>query len=344
MEPAANWEEQYRGDVGPKLVALVVAAQIAATRESDTYVAAVLNELALGPATVPGVLVPEGMAGWAGDGRQVGSLLEGAVVIAGRSYNAAVATPEAILSRQASLPAAEQALVAAERWIEMVAQTIISDAARAAESVAMVQREWVDGYVRMLNPPSCSRCAVLAGRFYRWDEGFERHPRCDCVHIPTSEAHSDDLRVNLDRYFESLSRAEQDKTFTIAGAEAIRDGADIGQVVNARRGMTTAQQIAKNHAHAEAWSQALASGATKSEARRIAQAAFRDTGSGRRKLIRNSAGLYVTDEGASMRGQFERSRRAGQSTTRLMPESIYELAAGNRAEAIRLLKLNGFIP
>lgn len=37
-------------------------------------------------------------------------------------------------------------------------------------------------------------------------------------------------------YFESLDRAEQDKIFTKAGAQAIRDRADINQVVNARRG------------------------------------------------------------------------------------------------------------
>ena len=40
------------------------------------------------------------------------------------------------------------------------------------------------GYVRMLNPPSC-RCSVLAGRFYRWNNGFLRHPKCDCVHVQT---------------------------------------------------------------------------------------------------------------------------------------------------------------
>jgi hypothetical protein len=35
--------------------------------------------------------------------------------------------------------------------------------------------------------------------------------------------------------FASLSTAEQDATFTKAGAEAIRQGADMGRVVNARQ-------------------------------------------------------------------------------------------------------------
>jgi hypothetical protein len=45
--------------------------------------------------------------------------------------------------------------------------------------------------------------------------------------------------MDPDQYFRGLSRAEQDRVFTAAGARAIRDGADIGQVVNARRGLYT---------------------------------------------------------------------------------------------------------
>ena len=37
-----------------------------------------------------------------------------------------------------------------------------------------------------------------------------------------------------------MSEAEQDRAFTKAGAEAVRVGADPVQVVNARRGMSTA--------------------------------------------------------------------------------------------------------
>lgn len=53
--------------------------------------------------------------------------------------------------------------------------------------------------------------------------------------IPAAEDRSDDLRTDPNAYFKSLSRAEQDKVFTKAGAQAIRDGADISQVVNIRR-------------------------------------------------------------------------------------------------------------
>ena len=45
---------------------------------------------------------------------------------------------------------------------------------------------------RVLVPPSCKRCVVLAGRIYRDLEGFKRHPKCDCQHWPVQsweEAH-----------------------------------------------------------------------------------------------------------------------------------------------------------
>jgi hypothetical protein len=95
----------------------------------------------------------------------------------------------------------------------------------------------------MLNPPSCSRCVVLAGKFYRWNDGFLRHEGCDCSHIPAIEDVEDDLTTDPMVYFRSLSRKQQDDTFGKANAQAIRDGADINQVVNAttRGGVRTAQ-------------------------------------------------------------------------------------------------------
>jgi hypothetical protein len=125
--------------------------------------------------------------------------------------------------------------------LEMIAVTQVQDAGRTAAGVAIAARPHVAGYVRHLRPPSCSRCAVLAGQFYRWNTGFLRHPRCDCRHVPVSSAELYRDEVTSPRaYFDSLSRAEQDRVFTNAGARAIRDGADLTQVVNARRGMRTA--------------------------------------------------------------------------------------------------------
>lgn len=77
-----------------------------------------------------------------------------------------------------SLSAGESEAVALRRGrlaLERIAQTAIADAARMAAGVDVASRRQV-GYVRMLNPPSCSRCAILAGRWYRWNAGFARHP------------------------------------------------------------------------------------------------------------------------------------------------------------------------
>lgn len=182
---------------------------------------------------------------------------------------------------------------------DRIVLTQLSDVARSASAVGSAVRPAVTGYVRMLETPSCSRCVILAGKFYRKNTGFQRHPRCDCRHIPSAENVAGDLRTNPDAYFDSLSKAEQDRIFTNAGAEAIRSGADVGKVVNARRGMNVAQ-----------------------------------TATGRRVLTsRDVFGrpLYTTTEGGTKR------------LVRLMPESIIGLAAGDRAELLRLLKAHGYI-
>ena len=134
------------------------------------------------------------------------------------------------------------ALARGREVLQMSAATQVADAGRTAAGLDTFARPKV-GYVRMLNPPSCSRCSVLAGRFYRNNEGFRRHPRCDCIHVPTTRteaAESEGLVHDPYAYFESLSESAQDKTFGKAQAQAIRDGADLFQVVNSRRGMSYA--------------------------------------------------------------------------------------------------------
>lgn len=135
-----------------------------------------------------------------------------------------------------------EAMNAGREALRMTAAAQVADAGRASAGLDTFARPRT-GYVRMLNPPSCARCSVLAGRFYWHNEGFRRHPRCDCVHVPTTRteaAESEGLVHDPYAYFESLSEKEQDQTFTKAGAQAIRDGADLFQVVNSRRGMSYA--------------------------------------------------------------------------------------------------------
>ncbi|MGY5764976.1 hypothetical protein ACXET9_07245 [Brachybacterium sp. DNPG3] len=133
-----------------------------------------------------------------------------------------------------------QALAVGRDSLDRIAAGAVRDSARAVASVDTASRDNV-GYIRMLNPPSCPRCAILAGRFYRWNLGFDRHPNCDCIHVAaknTAALQDEGLIADPYAYFSSLSAEDQDRIFGKSEARALRDGADIFQVVNARRGMS----------------------------------------------------------------------------------------------------------
>lgn len=120
-----------------------------------------------------------------------------------------------------------------------IAQTQVVDAGRSAAGVDTFVRPRV-GYVRMTDPGACDRCILLAGKVYSNNAGFLRHPRCQCIHVQTNTKAAEDEGLVADPYehFHSMSEEAQNKAFTKAGAQAIRDGADMGQVVNARKGMS----------------------------------------------------------------------------------------------------------
>ncbi len=353
MRPSGNWQEQYAEDVGPRILALLAAAQIAATTEADSYVPSVLTELGIDP---DGPSVPRtAFAGYAGDGRPVETLMEQSVTVAAAAYDSAYRAAGGPMTQQipgAVDPASSyaDALTEAEKWITLASATLLSDTARAAESAGMASRPQVAGYVRMLNPPSCSRCAILAGKFYRWNSGFERHPRCDCRHIPLSEAMSGDYTTDPDAYFKSLPSAaelnekypdltvamrrdagyySQEDIFTGAGAQAIRDGANMGRVVNARRGMSRAQD------------------ATQAVRKNLSFASAEDIANGA-PLFSIASTETITIPGTSNSGLLTTTTRATRKggrknePPRLMPESIYQIAT-DRADAIRLLRLHGYI-
>lgn len=61
---------------------------------------------------------------------------------------------------------------------------------------------------------------------------------CQCYGEPATEGHSG-RRLGVQNFFNNLSHSEQNRRFGSAGAQAIREGADINQVVNAQRGITT---------------------------------------------------------------------------------------------------------
>lgn len=124
-------------------------------------------------------------------------------------------------------------------WLRRLALNEVTASSSAALSTTIAASPRTTGFVRMLNPPSCRDCVILAGKWFRWNEGFDRHPNCDCVHVPAREA-MNEVRTDPYAYFQSLSRDEQNKLFGPRDAESIRQGADIYRVVNVRnRGAST---------------------------------------------------------------------------------------------------------
>lgn len=126
-----------------------------------------------------------------------------------------------------------------ERSLDILVATLVNDAARSAMSAFITTRTENVGHVRYLSPPSCPNCAILAGRWYRWSTGFDRHPGCDCQMIPTSAVASPDLVYDAREAFDN----GQIHSLTKGQVEAIRNGADMSQVINAKRGVQQSTTI-----------------------------------------------------------------------------------------------------
>lgn len=193
-------------------------------------------------------------------------------------------------------------------FLEMVTRSLIADAGRIADLAGMIARPRVVSYVRVVELPACARCIILAGREYTLSDGFLRHPRCDCTLAPKRPGDSF-KPVMPQTLFEQMDPAQQRRSFGAAAVKALADGADIGQVVNARRGMTTVTRYGRTV-------QATTEGVT------------------RRGLYGQKAAKFQKVPG---------NRYSLAKTPRLMPEEIYRLADGDRDHAVRLLRRNGYL-
>lgn len=213
--------------IRPDMLGMVELGRQAAVANAVGYTSAVLRETGQ-PDSPVGELAPAVFLSTGPDGRRVDTLLDEAVIGAKTAVAGGAASSEA--------------LAQSGRWLTMTTLTLLADTRREVYGADIIQRPALSGYVRMLNPPSCSRCIILAGRWYRWNEGFLRHPRCDCQHVPAAEDVAGDIRTDPYAMFRSMSPEQQERTFGRIEARAIRDGGDIYRVVNIqRRGLGTAK-------------------------------------------------------------------------------------------------------
>jgi hypothetical protein len=209
-----------------------VAAQIAAASTGASYVGALLAETDVNAPPVA-ALDPRGFAGMAPpDGGELATLLDGSIVQAKQGVRSGLT--------------AGAALHEARGWLQGVVLDSVRFANRQSVSASIAVRPAVTGWVRMMNPPSCKFCITLAGKWFRWNQGFQSHPGCDCRHIPAQESAANDLTVDPYAYFHSLDEKAQNRLFGRNDAQAIREGGDIYRVVNVRgRGLSTSTQARK---------------------------------------------------------------------------------------------------
>ncbi|MFG2400764.1 hypothetical protein [Streptomyces lydicus] len=295
--------ESWETLVGPRVVRAVSEGQYAAAAGVDDYVDAVATADGAASQRV-GRIRAAAFAGQAADGRSLEGLLYLPVITTKQSLAAGARDVEALLTGLKQL-------------LRMAASEV-TDAGRGAAGASMVGQRLINGYVRVVNPPACARCIILAGKEYGWNAGFQRHPRCDCVHMPTklvARGRHHPGAFDSHAYFNSLSKAEQNRIFTAAGATAIRDGASISSVVNARRGMTTIADQAGRRVRA------TTAGAT------------------RRSLYFQMERARAYRAGTADPRYPRRFRLQGP---RLLPEQIYRVA-GSRNEAIELLRRYGYM-
>lgn len=199
----------------------IMAGQLAASQAAQEHLLGMGDELDLGNPV--GLADPFAFVGWTSEGIELDRVTRSSIVQAKQLVGAGVDVASA--------------LTQAGSWLEQLTANELTGAASGMSTTTVTSTPQT-GYVRMLNLPSCKDCIILAGRWYRWNQGFQRHGGCDCEHIPARESMTE-LRTDPYEAFNSLTKAEQDKIFGKADAQAIRDGGDIYRVVNVRnRGLS----------------------------------------------------------------------------------------------------------
>lgn len=293
--------------VSAPLLQMVVEAQEAAAKQSGPYMTAVDDHYGVASEAQ---INPEAFAGMDAGGNGLD--------------NAVLFSSQVMFEQVTKGASPDKALSAGFNFVSTTARTAVLDMGRQSDRVQMFARPQYKQWVRQIGPGACSRCIQLAG-IASWQKAFLRHPNCHCVAVPAAETFDGAIETDPRAYFDALSPAEQNRRFTKAGAEVIREGADVSRVVNARRGangITYGPRILPDM--------------------------------GRRVLTPRNIGtqtqpiwVYETVELTGKRArkiyQYGTLDRRLPQGTRLMPETIVQIAHGDRARLIELLKHYGYL-
>jgi hypothetical protein len=285
----------------PRLLAIVAQAQFLAAQAGVSFLA---RMLALQGAEPGGpALAPEAFAGLTGDGRPMGSLLYTPVALS-KQYIGQGQRIADVITRE-------------EAHMALLVRTQVQDTGRMGLQAGIAAEPKYRGYVRKVNLPACARCIILSGRFYRYSEGFLRHPNCDCTMIPVAVGsdmvHAEDPAELIARV-RAEDPAKLRKSLTEGDLRALDHGADLNQVINAHRGMTTAAGPGRHI-------KVTTEGTTK----------------------RGFAGQRLIREAGARRGS---GRYSTARTPRLTPAQIFteaDLNGWDRTEIVRQLKRFGYV-
>lgn len=302
------WEEADARDldlwwatVAPGLVRSLERAQLDVAAAAPSYVTAITSE------TPP--VASQAFVGVALDGREVGPGMFGAVTKA-----------KEVIGTGRPL---REAFHVGAMFLATYVSSAVLDMGRQADLVGGVATRHTH-YVRVLSPGACSRCAVLAGKS-SGATPFKRHPRCHCGVMLVRSARSkvpDGLFDSPVAYFDSLSAAEQDRIFTNAGAEAIRQGGSVTQVVNARRGASGIGYASQGNVPS------------------VNPGHLKPVTIGRRP-DGSPLQVFATTEGTTARGGLSNYQRS--ASVRLMPEQIAIMAGRDTDRWIELLRRYGYL-
>lgn len=308
--------------IGPTVLSIMNEAQSRIVASSVEYIPTVLEETGQ-LRTQLAEPNAQALVGLTGAGFPTGEALSVATIRAKQSV--------------ASGSTTSMALNEAGKWLSYSAGTILSDTGRAAEGLGM--HAWPShGWVRVLSTPSCSRCVILAGKWFKRNDGFDRHPGCDCHHMPASEVISGDLTVDPGAYYESLDDAGKLKFAGSHGnLKAIESGADINQIVNAYRTTGGVYRASERLSRGAVEAQIRLYGR---ESKFSIEGITRRGQFGRQEIDR--AGGGIVERTGRRQGYIKNQSITRARAARLMPESIYTVSKSPE-DAVRLLRRYGWL-
>lgn len=297
--------------LGPQIIRMVTSGQVQAARQATPYLDAA--DRLHGHATPALRLAPESFGGVMLDGRELGPAL----------YTG-VTTTKSLIGRGVAPYTAFQAGANALR---VVASAALQDMGRQAD-ITLGRARTYTRYVRVVGGSACSRCAILAGQWSS-ETAFLRHTSCQCTTMPIEVEGKTPkgLHDSPEAYFQSLSKEDQDRVFTKAGAETIRQGGDPIKVVNARRGAYGIGYSGHYNIHVPV--------GTRNTLKAI-QIGVKPDGSPLK--------VFATVEGTTARGAYGKSVLSAQRTSmvRLMPEQLVRMAGTDTARFRELITKYGY--